>query len=84
MPTVSIDKTDGCQVYLNKDTLDVDIVTAKSSEMNILIPNSEGEFVSVNAKIPLPTVCLSLLLDLLHTFPQRVPFHTVFPKCFLL
>lgn len=48
VPTVSIDKTDGCQIYLNKNTLDADIITAKSSEMNILIPNAEGDFVSVN------------------------------------
>ncbi len=44
--TVSIDKTDGCQVYLSKECLDVEIITAKSSEMNVLVPNKEGEFVS--------------------------------------
>ena len=49
VPTVSIDKTDGCQVYLNADTTDTEIVTAKSSEMNILIPDSSGEFVSLYA-----------------------------------
>ena len=44
--TVSIDKTDGCQVYLSKECLNVEIITAKSSEMNIMVPNDEGEFVS--------------------------------------
>eukprot|EP00794_Sanderia_malayensis_P012013 gene12013-13253_t len=45
VPTVSIDKTDGCQVYLSKESVNADIITAKSSEMNVLIPNAEGEFV---------------------------------------
>lgn len=46
-PTVSIDKTDGCQVYLSKDSIEAEIITAKSSEMNISIPiGDEGEFVS--------------------------------------
>ena len=38
VPTVSIDKTDGFQMYLSKDSLDCEIVSAKSSEMNILVP----------------------------------------------
>lgn len=45
-PTVSIDKTDGCMMYLSKDSLEAEIVTAKSSEMNILVPKDDGEFVS--------------------------------------
>ena len=46
VPTVSIDKTDGCMIYLSKDSLNTQIVTAKSSEMNILIPDDTGDFVS--------------------------------------
>lgn len=45
-PTVSIDKTDGCQMYLSKESLNAEIVTAKSSEMNILVPKEDGDFVS--------------------------------------
>jgi len=45
VPTVSIDKTDGCMVYLSKESLSTQLVTAKSSEMNILIPDDSGEFV---------------------------------------
>lgn len=46
MPTVSIQKTDGCQVYLSKESLDAEIVTSKSSEMNLLVPTDEaGDFV---------------------------------------
>ena len=46
VPTVSIDKTDGCQIYLNDGSLDVSIVSAKSSEMNVLVPKSDGDYVS--------------------------------------
>ena len=46
VPTISIDKTDGCMVYLSKDSLSTQLVTAKSSEMNILVPDDSGEFVS--------------------------------------
>ena len=45
-PTVSIDKTDGCQMYLSKDSVNAEIVSAKSSEMNILVPKEDGDFVS--------------------------------------
>ena len=45
VPTISIDKTDGCQMYLSKDSIATEIISAKSSEMNVLIPNGE-DFVS--------------------------------------
>ncbi|XP_041664929.1 adenylyl cyclase-associated protein 1 [Cheilinus undulatus] len=46
VPTISINKTDGCHVYLSKDSLNCEIVSAKSSEMNILVPQGEdGDFV---------------------------------------
>lgn len=41
VPTISIDKTDGCQMYLSKDSIATEIISAKSSEMNVLIPNGE-------------------------------------------
>ncbi|XP_048849995.1 RNA-binding protein 24 isoform X2 [Brienomyrus brachyistius] len=41
VPTISINKTEGCQVYLSTDALDCEIVSAKSSEMNILIPQGD-------------------------------------------
>lgn len=43
---MSIDKTDGIQVYLSAKCKEAEIVTAKSSEMNILLPNADGDFVS--------------------------------------
>lgn len=44
VPTISIDKTDGCQMFLSKDSLQTSIITAKSSEMNVMIPSGD-EFV---------------------------------------
>lgn len=46
VPTISINKTDGCHVYLSEASLSCEIVSAKSSEMNVLVPK-DGEFVSV-------------------------------------
>lgn len=43
VPTVAIEKTDGCQVFLSKNSLDTQIVTSKSSSINILIPNDLGD-----------------------------------------
>ncbi|KAL6218586.1 hypothetical protein ACLB2K_011796 [Fragaria x ananassa] len=42
-PTVSIDNTAGCQFYLSKNALSVSITTAKSSEVNILVPGAEPD-----------------------------------------
>ncbi|KAH0631147.1 hypothetical protein JD844_005299 [Phrynosoma platyrhinos] len=44
VPTISINKTDGCHVYLSKSSLDCEIVSAKSSEMNVLVPTDSGDF----------------------------------------
>ncbi|XP_014843967.1 PREDICTED: adenylyl cyclase-associated protein 2 [Poecilia mexicana] len=44
VPTISINKTEGCQVYLSKAALNCDIVSAKSSEMNILIPAGDDDY----------------------------------------
>jgi adenylyl cyclase-associated protein len=44
VPTVSIDKTDGCMMYLSAESTEAEIYSAKSSEMNILIPDASGEY----------------------------------------
>ncbi|XP_005797413.1 adenylyl cyclase-associated protein 2 [Xiphophorus maculatus] len=44
VPTISINKTEGCQVYLSKAALNCNIVSAKSSEMNILIPAGDDDY----------------------------------------
>jgi len=44
-PIVNIDKTDGCQVFVQKATgLDTEFVTAKSSEVNICLVEENGEY----------------------------------------
>ncbi|XP_070969975.1 adenylyl cyclase-associated protein 1-like isoform X1 [Oncorhynchus clarkii lewisi] len=50
VPTISINKTDGCHVYLSKDSLECEIVSAKSSEMNVLVPGNDGDY----TEIPVP------------------------------
>ncbi|XP_068567426.1 adenylyl cyclase-associated protein 1 isoform X2 [Cebidichthys violaceus] len=50
VPTISINKTDGCHVYLSKDSMSCEIVSAKSSEMNILVPKGDGDF----TELPVP------------------------------
>ncbi|KAJ8273060.1 hypothetical protein GJAV_G00096920 [Gymnothorax javanicus] len=47
VPTISINKTDGCHVYLSTQSLDCEIVSAKSSEMNVLVPDECGEFTEI-------------------------------------
>ncbi|XP_017275046.1 adenylyl cyclase-associated protein 2 [Kryptolebias marmoratus] len=44
VPTISVNKTEGCQIYLSKDALSCDVVSAKSSEMNILIPDGDDDY----------------------------------------
>ncbi|XP_075765061.1 adenylyl cyclase-associated protein 1 [Pelodiscus sinensis] len=56
VPTISINKTDGCHVYLSKSSLDCEIVSAKSSEMNVLIPTESGDF----SEFPVPEQFKSL------------------------
>ena len=41
VPTIMVDKTDGCQIFLSKKSLKTEIVTAKSSETNVCIPAGE-------------------------------------------
>lgn len=42
VPTILIDSTDGGQIYLSKESLGVEIITSKSSSINISLP-VEGE-----------------------------------------
>jgi len=44
VPTVSIEKTDGCQIYLSEQSLDTSFISAKSSEMNVVIPKGDGDY----------------------------------------
>lgn len=45
VPTIFVDKTDGCQMFLSDASIDVEIVSAKSSEMNVMVKKN-GDLVS--------------------------------------
>merc|ERR1712087_541456 len=51
--SVSIDKCNGVGIYLSKDSLDAQIVTSKSSEMNLTIPEEGGEDGDI-VEMPIP------------------------------
>lgn len=46
VPTISVEKTDFATIYLSKDSLNAEIVTAKSSSVNINVPDEINGFVS--------------------------------------
>ena len=51
VPVISIEKSDGCQIYLSKSALDVEIVSSQSVAMNVYVPkDEEGDF----DELPIP------------------------------
>ena len=44
VPTVQIEKTDGCHIYLSPASLETEFITSKSSEMSVNIPDDDGEY----------------------------------------
>ncbi|XP_050526087.1 adenylyl cyclase-associated protein 1 [Daktulosphaira vitifoliae] len=50
VPTITVDKSDGCQIYLSKDSLSAEIVTSKSSEVNVMVPKADGDY----SEYPIP------------------------------
>lgn len=58
VPTISINKTEGCHLYLSEDALDCEIVSAKSSEMNVLVPQGD-DYVSTFSKSLPRRVCVA-------------------------
>uniref|UniRef100_A0A6G1SGA1 Adenylyl cyclase-associated protein 2 n=1 Tax=Aceria tosichella TaxID=561515 RepID=A0A6G1SGA1_9ACAR len=45
VPTITIDKTDGFQLFLRKESLDVELISAKSAEINIcVIDEKTGDY----------------------------------------
>jgi len=58
-PTVSVDKTDGCQLYLSKECGEVvEIFSSKSSEMNVMIEKDDDW-----TEIPIPEQFKTKLVD---------------------
>jgi adenylyl cyclase-associated protein len=59
-PTIQIETTDSGQVFLSRDCLGVEIITAKCSAINISIPSGEdGDFVEK----PVPEMLRSVIQD---------------------
>ncbi|OWZ19480.1 hypothetical protein PHMEG_0006273 [Phytophthora megakarya] len=52
VPFVSIDKTDGCLVYISWEGRQVQLVTCKSSEMNVVLPDGPNSDNIVEKPIP--------------------------------
>ncbi|KAG1709577.1 hypothetical protein DVH05_020227 [Phytophthora capsici] len=52
VPSVAIDKTDGCLVYISWEGREVQFVTSKSSEMNVAFPEAAGSDDYVEKPIP--------------------------------
>jgi adenylyl cyclase-associated protein len=51
-PTVLVDKTDGLQLYLSKDGLDTEILSAKSSELNVTSPGPTDNDDPIETSLP--------------------------------
>jgi len=52
VPSFAVDMTSGIQLYLSKDSLESEIVTSKSSEMNVLLPGANANDDMI--ELPLP------------------------------
>lgn len=61
-PTIVIDKCDGGQLYLSKDCLDVEVLTAKTSAVNILVPENSAEDAEF-VELPVPEQLKSTIVD---------------------
>lgn len=45
VPTITVDKTDGIQLFLRKDSLNVELVSAKSAEINVcVVDEATGDY----------------------------------------
>jgi len=58
-PTIAVEKVSNCQLYLSKDGLDVEIITAKSDSVNVHIPQTNGDF----TETPVPEQFKSVVKD---------------------
>jgi adenylyl cyclase-associated protein len=52
VPVIQVDKTAGCQIYLAPESLNVEVVTAKSDEVNVYLPGRNNEEDQVELPVP--------------------------------
>jgi len=58
VPSVSVDKCTGVQIFLSKTSVNAEIITSKSSEMNLVIPKSDD-----TVELPIPEQYISKIKD---------------------
>ena len=51
-PLIAVDNSGGAQIYLSKDSLGVTVTTAKSSEVNILMPGATADDDMLESAVP--------------------------------
>lgn len=61
-PMIQLDSTDSGQIYLSKDSLGVEITTAKCSAINVSLP-VEGEEEGVFSEAAVPEMLLTVVKD---------------------
>ncbi|TVU05670.1 hypothetical protein EJB05_48842, partial [Eragrostis curvula] len=72
VPTISIDNTSSSQLYLSTESIEASVTTAKSTEINDLVPdaNSEGDW--VEHSLPLQYIMLSKTGNLQHYHQNKM------------
>ena len=63
IPAIAVDKTAGLQIFLPATSLDTEIVSATSSEMNVVIPNPSGKEEDDPVEMPIPEQFKTLVKD---------------------
>merc|ERR1711991_1194737 len=63
VPALAVDKTAGIQVFLPATSLDTELVSATSSEMNVVVPHPSGKDEDDPIEIPIPEQFKSLVVD---------------------
>lgn len=59
----SVDKCDGVGIWLNKESLDANITTSKSSEMNVTIPDPKSSDEMDTIEMPIPEQFVSKIMN---------------------
>eukprot|EP01048_Picozoa_sp_COSAG05_P008669 COSAG05_NODE_672_length_7990_cov_9.794830_3_plen_117_part_00 len=52
VPTILVDKTDGCQLYLGQAAMDANIFVSKSSECNVTVPGATNDDDGIESALP--------------------------------
>ncbi|SAL97392.1 hypothetical protein [Absidia glauca] len=62
-PTIAVDKSDSGEIYLSKECLGVEILSAKSSSLNILMPENPEAEDSDFKEVPVPEQLKTTIVD---------------------